>query len=432
MKDFYSEKSVLALAQLNLLQLQTTFEWDKQNSWVKRGKDGRFGSGSSVVPAHEDRVTDNARVRESLLKVGIDPDKATIALGRLESRPKDYSPVYQAFLAPFQRDYANSKNLRQQDLERFEKCIKEIDRLSHSRNWENNRDLAWRVGVVKAEINYGDLINQVVDIDMPGNSINIFAFFTDIFNDMSAHKKLLQRLSKGTKATGIRKATPEESKAVRDYLDAVLSKTPGGKGINGFTKIGNPLKEQQLVSKALKPALEFQKLVHPELPALLDASMARGFTTDLKSMKLGAKILNIPLNIPNNSENFRYINVGNYSGGVVDYVMDHELGHALEIKLDQVTTSKRFLSTRSESLLPINMKDYGMPGEIAVKDSFSHPYTGKIYPAMNATEVVSTATQSLSSPLALSTQSYLDREHIMYGLSVMDMKEGDRFPGGER
>lgn len=49
----------------------------------------------------------------------------------------------------------------------------------------------------------------------------------------------------------------------------------------------------------------------------------------------------------------------------------------------------------------------------------------------NATEVVSTATQALASPIALSTQSYLDREHIMYGLSVMDMKQGDRFPGSE-
>lgn len=432
MKGFNSEKILLALAQLNLLQLQTAFEWDRQNSWVKRGRDGRFGSGdSAIVSAPKDRITDNARVRESLVKVVIDPDEAAIAIQRLESRPKDYNPAYNMFLLPLQREYIASKNLKQQDLERFQQRIKEIDRIVGKGYWENNRDLAWRVGAIKAEINYGDLIDELTDIDLPKDEKPGLKPLLDLFADRTAYKKLFKRLEKGTETSGIQQATPEQSKAIQDFIRKGIDKIPTKDRMVGLIEIPEDLRDG-LVKAAMKPGAEFQKLVYPKLEVILDAFTDRGFTLDSNVIVEQAKKERILLD-PVFQKEFRYINVGNYKGVAVKFVMNHEEGHQLEKKLEQVETSKRFIDARATSPFLMDLKNYGMPGEKVVQDSFSHPYTGKVYTGAgaNATEVVSTATQALASPIALSTQSYLDREHIMYGLSVMDMKEGDRFPGGE-
>jgi hypothetical protein len=59
-----------------------------------------------------------------------------------------------------------------------------------------------------------------------------------------------------------------------------------------------------------------------------------------------------------------------------------------------------------------------MPGEQAVFDTFVHPYSGKVYLA-DATEVVSTGIEGLASGFGLHKLATLDREHLMFALSVL-------------
>jgi hypothetical protein len=428
MVSFGTEKTLLALAQVELLQ--AAFEWDKQNSWVKRTRDGRFGSGSSQsILAPKDRVTDNPGVRESLSKVGISPDEVAIALERLESRPKDFSPIYSMILLPFQREYLASRNLKQQDLERFDRRIREVNKIVAQGNWENSKDLAWRVGAIKAEVKYGDLINDLVDISLPAEGRSGLKPLLDIFKDNTAYKKLLKRLNKKTQSNAIRQVSSEEAKAIQDLFRKVQDVTPIEQRMTGIVEIPEDRRDS-LIKTAVKPGKAFQELVYPKLDAILDALMERGFTTSSAELRKEADKMGFSVD-PALEKDFRYINVGNYKGQAVKFVMDHELGHQLEIQLKQVETSKRFIDARATSPFLQDLKEYGMPGEKVRPDNFSHPYTGKVYDT-DATEVVSTATQALVSPMVLSVQSYLDREHIMYGLSVMDMKEGDRFPGGEK
>jgi len=113
-----------------------------------------------------------------------------------------------------------------------------------------------------------------------------------------------------------------------------------------------------------------------------------------------------------------FINAGR--GGA--HTLFHELGHIVEDVTQPkgmgFVQSSAFRAARKIEEGYEDLKNLGMPGEMVIKDTFVHPYTGKVYPWFS-TEVVSTGLENLAVAESLHKLAVLDREHLTLALSYL-------------
>jgi hypothetical protein len=101
-------------------------------------------------------------------------------------------------------------------------------------------------------------------------------------------------------------------------------------------------------------------------------------------------------------------------------VVWHELTHDLEQSVsDAFHLSSAFRGARTLKDGFDDMARLGIPGEKAVFDSFVNPYCGKVYLA-NSTEILTTAVEHLASGFGLHSLAVLDREHLMFAVSMLN------------
>jgi uncharacterized protein YoxC len=98
----------------------------------------------------------------------------------------------------------------------------------------------------------------------------------------------------------------------------------------------------------------------------------------------------------------------------------HELTHVLERTMDKgFELSSAFRGARTTGRELKDMAHLGMPGEKAVVDRFLNTYTGKVYTG-NSTEILTTAAEKMATAEGLHHLATLDREQLMFFLSVLD------------
>jgi cell division septum initiation protein DivIVA len=98
----------------------------------------------------------------------------------------------------------------------------------------------------------------------------------------------------------------------------------------------------------------------------------------------------------------------------------HELTHMVEESIKggfELSSAFRGIRTIQSGL--DDLARLGMPGEKVIFDSFINPYAGKVYPS-NSSEILTMAGENLASAESLHRFATLDREHLMFYLSVID------------
>lgn len=107
------------------------------------------------------------------------------------------------------------------------------------------------------------------------------------------------------------------------------------------------------------------------------------------------------------------------SGGSHETI--HEITHFLEFQDEnKLFDAISFRQARALSEKMIDMAHLHMPGEVAIEDTFNHIYTGKVYPINYATEVYTTGMEKIATAGTLHKQAFVDREHLMFSLSVLE------------
>ena len=107
-------------------------------------------------------------------------------------------------------------------------------------------------------------------------------------------------------------------------------------------------------------------------------------------------------------------------------VISHEAGHHLEYgKAKYAESSRDFIELRATSHVPTRLSELtGNKGfgdeEIALKDSFIHPYVGKLYGGRGSpTEVISMGLEHFATPSLMYNLYTKDPKHFEYILGVI-------------
>lgn len=239
----------------------------------------------------------------------------------------------------------------------------------------------WRVDTLNAEIKYGDKLDAIA------SSATMDELKVNYNHCINSLKK---RRTPGVSAQmGLSSETEQELKALLDQ--AGFPSEP--------SKLLQDPSVQAMIYRQAKQAVKFFSEI---CPVKLDVEMGivanRGFRVQLPSGK----------------------NVMNLADGNPGLVI-HELGHMVETSTDErLLKSIAFRTARTTRKGLLDMWPLGMPEEKAVKDEFTHPYIGKVYPGNGGTEVISMGIESTVSPEALFTEVVADREHILMTFSEFE------------
>jgi hypothetical protein len=147
-----------------------------------------------------------------------------------------------------------------------------------------------------------------------------------------------------------------------------------------------------------------------------------GFLVTPDDPKLGlnpTRGYQINFGIPRFGESFIHVGFINNAKSL----MFHELGHTLEAKLGNSEITHNYIKNRATSNKEASIRDlekdefYG-EAEKALPSDFRNFYTAKAYEGNS--EVISMATETLTSWQSLSLQAKQDRDHLLFGLYALD------------
>ena len=267
---------------------------------------------------------------------------------------------------------------------------------------QRKQSYIWHKGIVEAELKYGDSIDDLVSSNQ--------------LNEKNKYNSLLKKVSDGKSAADpVAHINKKISLSFRVSDDDV-----------------NPLAKQRIVNVA-KQAQEILSMsnVQPNVEVGSFPSYPRPFyyayewykkTVEGKIRQLLPYIQEKDLNLKTGDG---IINAGNRLFGSDRFVGFHETGHAIEIKAGLVDVSKNYIDSRQISSKEMLLKDDGRgrafeKSETYIPTDFVDQYTSKKYDY--ATELTSMSVQNLANPSLLKNACKEDREHILYGLWVLDYK----------
>jgi hypothetical protein len=314
------------------------------------------------------------KVAEALKTSKIDPDAVRQALNRQMAN----------------REAFNKHALRERVLELT------ALRQNPKKSKDDKDSIGWHEGVIKSELRYGAAIDQLLESVDFKNSQKV----------EREYQAVISLIDKGKSESEIRQLSPFESR----YIEFLLLKKAGKHLETEDPKVVQRVQDcteaAQLFGRLTKQELDVRVgFVAPDDPTK-DIGQNRGYQDNF-------------FNIPGAGESFIH------TGFAHDpkTVMFHELGHVLEVKLNNSAITHNYAKDRAISNEEVQLKyltnnpayrDY----EKARPSDFRSPYSAKLYEGNS--EIISTATETLTSWQSLSLQAKQDRDHLLFGLYALD------------
>jgi hypothetical protein len=326
------------------------------------------------------------------LSLGVSPKSAEKAMEALKASKIDPDAVRQAL----NRQAVNGGML---DKHSLRERVLELTALHQNpkKSKDDKTSIEWHVGIINSEIRYGAAIDQLLESTNTRNPEESEANY----------QKLISLIDKGETKSNIRSLDSSEVKSfenipwIKERTGHLETKYP-----DFVARTQECIEAAQLFGKLTRQKLDVRVgfLVTPEDPSQ-GLTPVRGYQINFGVPKFGES----------------FIHVGLVHDAKT--LMFHELGHTLEAKLGNSAITHNYIKNRATSNKEVSVRDlekdefYG-EAEKALPSDFQNFYTAKAYEGNS--EVISMATQTLTSWQSLSLQAKQDRDHLLFGLYALD------------
>lgn len=422
----------IAQAQLQLIEAQVGLkqyaaDWLKEAKVVTRDASGKFASQNQALFKKEPLGINE---RSELLG-NISPESVIQVEQALQTLDLDTEKVFLAIQREQNFTQAQRNRLANQDPifpDRPNTLMQRVMELPALAAQQNNPskvlELQWHQAIIQSEVRYGDLIDRVLEKDPWDNppfavTAKVFGAggFGSSYNVLNigdeenspsatrrAYKQLMKRLTKPKNRINTSLITEEIIRKAQE-----LSGEEGKKSVFFMGKGATPEADALInrrIKEVIKSSKEFGKLINVDIPDVYVGLFALGLVVLGKPVQIMPHDIGFVL--AGYSPQHTLVNAGFI--GIPKVLIFHELGHALEKAANLTPMTWNYIDSRQKEKTP-----------------FPYAYTSKKYgkvPEQGNSELISTATQMLTSSRDLHRAAVLDREHLMIGLYALDKKNG--------
>lgn len=324
------------------------------------------------------------------LSLGVDPKGASKVIEGLKASKIDPDAVSQAL----DRQMSNRQALDKHSLR--ERVLELAALRQNPKPTQDDKDsIQWHEGIINSELRYGEALDKVIEADPK-----------DLQQSQESYFRFLSLVDKGDSVSTFREFNFLERGAFNAIAKSQNTQTHlETQDAKIVARVKECVEAAQFFGKLTRQMLDVRVgFVSPD-DSTKDIDQDRGYQANFNITGLGESFV--------------------HTGLMHDpaTLMFHELGHSLEAKLGNSAITHNYAESRATSKEAEPVRDldknesYG-ENELALPSDFAEAYIAKPY--QGNSEVVSMATQELANSHALSLKARSDRDHLLFGLYVLD------------